>query len=904
MKKLFFPVIIMTGIFTTGQIQGGFKASDSSQIATSQKQAIPKLIASQQLEEDFIKKRNSLHDASMFKVFDADTLTGDRLTSMKFLYAYMPLPDVAAYPPEFFLKNVDVSLKAKVEMPWGDSVPQREFLHFVLPLRVNNEPLDSSRWVFYEELKDRVSGLTMKEAILETNHWCHEKVSYRPSDGRTSSPLSAVSQAIGRCGEESTFTVAALRSIGIPARQVYTPRWAHTDDNHAWVEAYADGKWWFLGACEPEPVLNLGWFNEPASRGILMNTNVIGVYEGEEEKLSSDNILTTINVTPNYTATDTLNARVTDVAGNPLEDIPVSFCVYNYAEFYPVVTKKTDEKGDASLIAGNGDMLVWATDGENFGFNKGNSKNDTIVNVVIDKPGNYEGLFELLMTPSPSRANIPVVSEKQRRLNNLRFAKEDSIRFAYIETFVTEESAKSLANELGLNPQKLSKILTESRGNHKNITDYLFSLPMEKRAVATDILLAITEKDRRDIPIHVLEDNVINAFYGERVDGSIVYPDSAVMNDYILNPRIEREPLVDYKGFFKDKFSIDTINLFRNSPEKLRDWVVENISVETTWNPQGLKMDPVSVWKQRSATAPSRNIFFVALARSMGIPAQVDPVTLSTRFMNRDGNWQDIVWDTNVEDNKTTGKLVIDYTPRGRITDPLYYTQFSLSKFENGVPVQLEYDDEDRVSVINAKDKDLEAGKYILTSGQRMADGSVLTRSEVFDILPGTVKHVSLILPQDSTKLQVIGSLDAENMYYDLALNQEKSLLSTTGRGYYVLSLLKANHEPSKHVLNDMILAAEALGKRPEKIMLIFPSEEDADSFDFNEFSGLPSNVVFGVDKSGNIENELKESLGIENNSYPFVVVADTFNRVVYFTSGYTIASGERLLDTLDKLSR
>ena len=32
------------------------------------------------------------------------------------------------------------------------------------------------------------------------------------------------------------------------SRQVYTPRWAHTDDNHAWVEAWVNGKWYFLGA--------------------------------------------------------------------------------------------------------------------------------------------------------------------------------------------------------------------------------------------------------------------------------------------------------------------------------------------------------------------------------------------------------------------------------------------------------------------------------------------------------------------------------------------------------------------------------------------------------------------------------------------------------------------------------
>ena len=86
----------------------------------------------------------------------------------------------------------------------------------------------------------------MHDAVLETNHWCHEKATYTPSDSRTSSPLATIKTAYGRCGEESTLLVAALRAIGIPARQVYTPRWAHTDDNHAWVEAWVDGKWYFL----------------------------------------------------------------------------------------------------------------------------------------------------------------------------------------------------------------------------------------------------------------------------------------------------------------------------------------------------------------------------------------------------------------------------------------------------------------------------------------------------------------------------------------------------------------------------------------------------------------------------------------------------------------------------------
>ena len=57
----------------------------------------------------------------------------------------MPLADGNGYAPEFFLANVRSSLRAAEEMPWGKTVPHREFRHFVLPVRVNNESLDLSR---------------------------------------------------------------------------------------------------------------------------------------------------------------------------------------------------------------------------------------------------------------------------------------------------------------------------------------------------------------------------------------------------------------------------------------------------------------------------------------------------------------------------------------------------------------------------------------------------------------------------------------------------------------------------------------------------------------------------------------------------------------------------------------
>ena len=119
---------------------------------------------------------------------------------VKKLNTYLATPDRSDYSEDFYYQNYLTSLKSRYEMPWGKSVPEREFEHFVLPVRVNNENLDTARIVFYRELKERVKDLSMKEAILEVNHWCHEKVSYRPSDARTSSPLATVRTAYGRCG--------------------------------------------------------------------------------------------------------------------------------------------------------------------------------------------------------------------------------------------------------------------------------------------------------------------------------------------------------------------------------------------------------------------------------------------------------------------------------------------------------------------------------------------------------------------------------------------------------------------------------------------------------------------------------------------------------------------------------
>lgn len=852
-------------------------------------------VATQQstVKRDFEARKEALNLPGYYTIFDRQ-LDDDRREALEFLYAYMPLPDLTDYTGDFYLENVDCSLRARKEMPWGASVPDREWRHFVLPVRVNNENLDSSRMVFYNELRDRVKGLSMRDAVLEVNHWCHEKVTYQPSDSRTSSPLASIKSAYGRCGEESTFTVAALRAVGIPARQVYTPRWAHTDDNHAWVEAWVDGRWYFLGACEPEAVLNLGWFNAPASRGMLMNTKTFGRYDGPEQQLAQSPCYTEINVTANYAPVDSVMVTVVDSDGNQAAGARVDYKLYNYAEFYSIASRRADEKGKSTLTTGRGDLLVWATDGESFGFKKCTVGKDREIVVTLDHRMPVNEAIELDIVPPVQAVALPEVTPEQARENDRRKAQEDSLRGAYMATFFTPERGAGFARSVGLDTAAVAKVLVDSRGNHDVVTQFLSEVSTADRERALRLLQVVSDKDRRDITLDVLRDHLATPVI-----------DSKLYDEYVMNPRVANEMLTPYKAFFRKVIPADKRERYRDNPQEWVAWCADSIAIDRDWNPQNLAMAPASVWTSRITDARSRNIFFVAASRSMGLPARIDPVTEKTQYAAPDGRWIDADFTEPLDMAVAPqGTLRIDFTPQGRITDPQYYSHFTLSRIVNGVPVLLNYPEDATWSSTFANPSKIDAGQYMLTSGQRMADGSVLAYTCFFNVEDGETATPKLVMRQDASGVQVIGSFNSENIYHDSASGDDKSILSTTGRGYYVLGLLSPNHEPTVHALNDISLMRDELEKWGGSIVLLFNDSDDASRMKLDRFKNLPATVTFGNDIDGNISREIIEGMELPTGDRPIFIIADTFNRIVFLSQGYTIGLGEQLVDILHRIGR
>ncbi len=61
--------------------------------------------------------------------------------------------------------------------------------------------------------------------------------------------------------------------------------------------------------------------------------------------------------------------------------------------------------------------------------------------------------------------------------------------------------------------------------------------------------------------------------------------------------------------------------------------------------------------------------------------------------------------------------------------------------------------------------------------------------------------------------------------------------------------------------------------------------------------------MVFGIDKSGVSLKEIKESLHLaENVGKPVFAIADTFNRIVWNSNGYTIGIGDTILSVLGRV--
>lgn len=737
----------------------------------------------------------------------ADTLIGrldgDRRALMHLLVGTLPTTDILECEPATLLDYVDHALELRRSRAWTAALPEDVFIHYVFWPRVNNERLEPCRSRIAGELDARVTPLSMERAAIETNYWCAEHVTYAPSDIRTIGPVGALNRGTGRCGEESTLLVSALRAIGIPARQVYTPRWAHCDDNHAWVEAMVDGVWRFMGACEPEERLDRGWFDCAAARAMLIHARVFCDYTTGSVDVSPSagrqGAAILQNLTASYAPTARLTVTVTDTDGAPVPGANVRFELLNMAEFAPIAQLAADEDGRAAIELGLGTVLVHASTPDGFGEALVDTASTTAVTVTLDAERRDDDAWTPLSVSAPAAggSRAAALTPEQKAVGADRARRAETMRVERLESFARQSATGDADTD---------EILRLAGGNWPVIARFLEAGAEPDRML---LLQALSDKDLADVHAETLDD-ALAAAAAIRDHAMRMLTDldertrTDLWRDAVLNPRVDGEELAGDHRVLQQRFDADRTALFRSDPRTLWQEMLRDVRDAEDDEPY---TGTAALLSRGYGDGPHRGIAFVTVCRCLGIPARLNPETRSPQYF-------DGARFVDVQARESDRLVACTLTAPGRDDTPRYGVDWTISRLQR-TPYGMDFSTIDLGDVPwtdGAARIRLEPGTYRVITTTRLPNGSQLAASQTLRVADED-RTIALDWrrPAQSDLLAHLPLEDLPLIADDGADTPLSEVLH--GRRGVVFILDAHGSEPSIHVLDEL---RESLAERPD----------------------------------------------------------------------------------------
>ncbi len=260
------------------------------------------------------------------------------------------------------LKENYLVLKELFALEDYEKYPDEFVLSYIAKTTVSHEKITNYRKVFSDiGLLDYVAKYPdLAERIRQITLWTRENMTFVSTSGRTQDPLSVLQKSkIGRCGEMQVFYIAALRTVGIPARPAWTPWWAHTDNNHAWTEMYLDGKWQYAENTSPTYNLNTAWFSASSQKALLILARS-SFPDSTDDVVSRGKNNNYVNSTRYYQNTREITLNIFDEENQPVKDANVNICAFNFSMFRPLLTLEADSIGTSKFTIGQGGFLAIA----------------------------------------------------------------------------------------------------------------------------------------------------------------------------------------------------------------------------------------------------------------------------------------------------------------------------------------------------------------------------------------------------------------------------------------------------------------------------------------------------------------------------------------------------------------
>lgn len=793
-------------------------------------------------------------DAAIQKCEDRTAL------ALSFLYSTMPLSDMVNYSFETILDYAAHGVFLWETMERVRELPEDVYLQYVLYHRVNEEEIRPCRRLFYEHIQGRLPETGAVQNALEVNFWCAENGTYRSDDIRTISARAFYERGYGRCGEESCFTVNALRSVGIPARQVYVPRWAHCDDNHAWIEILCDGKWYFTGACEPMMILNRGWFSNASSRAVLVHSRYFGRYGTyrdtlPEKSLARDGAAEELNQTFRYAVTEQVHIRVVNEQGDGCPHAAVKLFLMNEAQLIRIAALETGEQGEAVVELGAGSVFLRVEQGELFAERILHIHEENTVTLCLQerekaelfhRAAEWEDLTFYAPKDAPVNPDRPTQEQTEEGKNRARLAQE--IRLARTGAWQNPETELFLERSASPNERDLRRKLLES----------------------------LSAKDRTDVSSDVLEEHfVMSREYFRQ------YPEEISVR-YVMNPRIGYEILQPYRREILSAFSEEEKISFQEEPGAIMDWIRSNIKEAPERERSTVFTAPSGLIRGRVGSRASKDILFAAIARTLGIPARLRPTDLVPEYWN--------------------GKEFVTVDPLLQENGRICFLAEEGQHWNYGVNWSLGRCTEQGVETLALSGKWIKGrmeaavtpGEYRILTANRLPNGNIFGAQKYFKVRQGETAEIRMYLRQASlsSMMQQI-SLPPFSLETAEGSTEEGDTLTEGKRK--ILFFLEEGEEPTEHILNELLQQKDEFARYEDRLLFVVRSRSAADDPLLQKvLSVFPGCSLYYDDFEDTVEL-LARAMYVDPDALPLIVMTDGSLTGIYGTSGYNVGTGVML---------
>jgi hypothetical protein len=617
---------------------------------------------------------------------------------------------------------------------------------------------------------------------------------------------------------------------------------------------------------------------------MLVNTKSFGAPYGKENAINIYRNFTEVNNLAKYAITKKIYVRVLNSDGSVSKDAKVEFQLYNYAEFYPLATIKVNDQGISSFETGLGDLMIWAYNNKAFAFRKIKVSNIDTLTLTLGNSVPEKIDLDLSVPPvlTPFKGPSPELIAK----NNERNKNGDQVRKNYIDTWMSRSESIKFAAGKQIDTARFARIITRSMGNYAEIIKLFSNIPDSLVQRAVSLMEILPDKDLRDTKHNVLLDHLLNTYRPERKGGI----SDSIFLYYVLNPRISNEILVSWRTFLLKDVPVQFRTSAMADPEEIVKYINESIRIAEDENYSRTPITPRGTGELRVSDTQSRSIYFVAICRTLGIPARMEPARQVPQYL-ANNTWKDVRFAD--QEPSVASRAYLSFTSTEKNPEPQYYVNFTIARFENGKYHTLEYDYNKKVSDFN--EVEVLPGNYMLVTGNRQSDGSILSSVGFFTVAENEHRRISIELRRESNEKKILGFIDAPKIAA-MFPGRDDIVAGCSNKGV-IVAWVEAGKEPTNHIFNDLPAFRGDLDKWGGHIIFLnaVPSK---DSWTRN-LHDLSSGALFGDDANLQLFRKTVKMDTVPDMKLPVIIVADPHGNILFYSSGYRIGIGEQLVKYL-----